>query len=187
MDGPAGRTADNPPESARFGVYHRTGPELKLRVSSQPGLPVWHRFGVDPDLGPKCWSGTVANTKCVHVEIVECFDGWQGTWWHAIHMMPGLLVPSIPQCKMKCHKGGCLESFQAIGHFQPPYIEAELASNMIWKVRSLKLRIKTQSFVENIITSSKKVFIDWESDMVVGIWKLCNTSWETVKSYIIVG
>jgi len=40
--------------------------------------------------------------------------------------------------------------------------------------------------LEDIITSIDKVFIDWESNMVVGIWKLCNSSWETVKSYIIV-
>jgi len=30
------------------------------------------------------------------------------------------------------------------------------------------------------------VFKHWESDMVVGIWKLSNSSWETANSYIIV-
>jgi len=44
---------------------------------------------------------------------------------------------------------------------------------MIFKVRSVKLRIKTGSFLEDIISSSNEVFIDWESDMAVGSWRLC--------------
>jgi len=52
---------------------------------------------------------------------------------------------------------------------------------MICKETSFKWRIKTRSFLDNIISSRNKEFEDWESDMVVGIWKLCNSSWETVK------
>jgi len=57
---------------------------------------------------------------------------------------------------------------------------------MICNVWLLKLRKKAPSFWEDIITFTTKVFIDWESDMAVGIWKLCNASWKMVKSYIIV-
>ena len=70
--------------------------------------------------------------------------------------------------------------------FEPTFIEAHEASNMIGKVRSLNSRIKTQSFLEDIITWVNEIFINWESDMVVGIWSLCNSSWEAVECYIIV-
>jgi len=53
--------------------------------------------------------------------------------------------------------------------FEPTFIEAHEASNMIGKVRSLNSRIKTQSFLEDIITWVNEIFINWESDMVVGI------------------
>ena len=48
-------------------------------------------------------------------------------------------------------------------HGSPPSVEDDL------KVRSLKSRIKTHSFLEEIITSSKEVFKDLESDMSVRI------------------
>jgi len=84
-------------------------------------------------------------------------------------MMPGLPVSSIPQCKSNRHDGACRELFQAIGRFEPSFIEALQASKMIYNVRSLRSRIKTRSFLEEIITSSKEVFKDLESDMVVRI------------------
>ena len=46
-------------------------------------------------------------------------------------------------------------------------MEAHQASKMICKVRSLKSRIKTHSFLEKIITSSNDVFKDNVSDMAV--------------------
>jgi len=39
-----------------------------------------------------------ANT-CFPIELVPCSDGWQRTWWQTMHMMPGLPVSTIPQCK----------------------------------------------------------------------------------------
>ena len=38
-------------------------------------------------------------SKCFPIELVPCSDGWPRTWWQTIHMMPGLPVPSILQCK----------------------------------------------------------------------------------------
>jgi hypothetical protein len=89
-------------------------------------------------------------------------------------MMPGLPVSSIPQCKENRHEGACLEFFQAIGRFEPIYMEAHQASKMICKVRSLKSRIKTPSFLEEIITSSNEVFKDCVFDMAVDIRKRAN-------------
>jgi len=59
-----------------------------------------------------------------------------------------------------------------LGRFEPKFNEAHEASKTICKVRSLKSRIKTRSFLEEIITSSEEVFIDFESDMAVGIRNL---------------
>jgi len=66
-------------------------------------------------------------------------------------------------------KGAILELPLAIGGFRPTFIEAHLTMNMICKVRSLKSRIITPSFLEDIITSNNAVFIDSKSDIVVGI------------------
>ena len=82
-------------------------------------------------------------------------------------MMLGLPICSSLQCKQNCHKGACLESFQANGHFKPSYIEAHQASKMICNLRSLESQIKTHSFLEEIITSSNEVLKNFESDMVV--------------------
>jgi len=38
-------------------------------------------------------------SKCFPIELVPLSDGWRRTWWQTIHMMPGLPVSSIPQCK----------------------------------------------------------------------------------------
>jgi hypothetical protein len=87
-------------------------------------------------------------------------------------MMPGLPVSSIPQCKYNRHEGACLEFFHAIGHFEPTFIEAHQASKMICIEMSLKSRIKTGPFLEEIITSSDEVSKDCVSDMVVENGKL---------------
>ena len=89
-------------------------------------------------------------------------------------MKPGMPVSSILHCKYNCHKGTFLELFQAICRLKPTFIEAHHASKKICKVRSLKSRIKTHSFFEEIITSSKEVFKDFVSDMAVEIRKLGN-------------
>jgi len=120
------------------------------------------------------------------IELVPCSDGWRRTGWKMIHMMPVLLVSSIPQCKWNHHQGACLESFQAIQYFEHTFIEAHLASNMSCIVRSLKSWIKTCSFLDEIITYSNEIFIDFESDIVVGSWTLGNSTRETVKSYVTV-
>ena len=52
-DGPTGRPADNPPIPDGLGDFHRTVPELTVRVCRQPGLPIWQRFGSDQDPDPK--------------------------------------------------------------------------------------------------------------------------------------
>jgi hypothetical protein len=124
-------------------------------------------------------------TKCFCMELDTCSDEWRRTWWQTIGIMPGLLVSSILQCKMKCHGGACLELFRAIGRIEPRLIEAHPAWNIVYKVQLLKFQFKTHLFLYDIITSTNKVFRDWESDMVVRSWKLCNSSWETVKGYII--
>ena len=61
-------------------------------------------------------------------------------------------------------------------------MEAHQASKMICKVRSLKSRIKTGSFLEEIITSSNEVFKDCVSDMGVEIEKLGNPTRETAEN-----
>jgi len=62
MNGPAGRPADNLPNSDGLGVYHRTVPELTVCVYGQPATPIWQRLGLDPDPDPKWQSGIVGNT-----------------------------------------------------------------------------------------------------------------------------
>ena len=58
---------------------------------------------------------------------------------------------------------------QVLGRFEPTLIETHQALNTMCKVKSLKSCLKKSSFLEDIITSSNVVCIDWESDMVVGI------------------
>jgi len=97
-------------------------------------------------------------------------------------MLPGLLVASIPQCKLTRHDCACLELLQAIGNFELLSIEAHHASKMICTVKLLKSRIQTHSFVEEIISSSKEVFKDLESDMAVRIRMLVDPTRKTGES-----
>ena len=53
MDGPTGRSADNPPISEGLGVYHSAVPRLTVRVEWQLRQPICQRFGWDPDPDPK--------------------------------------------------------------------------------------------------------------------------------------
>jgi len=119
--------------------------------------------------------------KCFPIELVPCSDGWRRTWWQTIHVMAGLPVSSILQCKQNHHEGAWLQSFQAIGRFESTFVEGHQASNMFWKVRSLKPWIKTRLFWEVIITSSDEVFNIFESDMAVGIGKLGNPTRKTAE------
>ena len=98
--------------------------------------------------------------------------GQRRTSWQMLHMMPRLLVSSIPQWKYNHHKGLCLESFQATGRLQPVSIEAHQASSMIGKVRSYQSWIKTHSVLEDILTCSRNVFDEFESDITGGNWNL---------------
>jgi len=56
---------------------------------------------------------------------------------------------------------------------------------MICNTCSLKSWIKTHPLLEEIITSSNKAFIDFESEILIGIWKLSNWIWEIVKSNVL--
>jgi len=122
-------------------------------------------------------------SKCFPIELVPCSDGWQRTRWQTIHMMPGLLVSSIQQCKLNHHEGACLELFQDIGCFEPTFIEAHQASKMICRVGSVKSWMKTRSILEQTLTSSNEVFQDFESDMAVGMRKLGNLTPKTASSH----
>jgi len=101
-------------------------------------------------------------------------------------MIAGLPVSSIPQCTYNHHDDAWLELFQAIGRFEPTFIQAKQASKMICNVRILKSRIKTFSFLEVIVSSRNDVFKDFESHVVGGIRKLGNSTGETAKSNVIV-
>jgi len=120
-------------------------------------------------------------SKCFPIELVPCSDGWLRTWWQTIHMTPWLPFSSIPQCKWNRHERACREWFQPIGRFESTFIEAQQALKMICKVMSHKARIKTRSFLEEIITSSNEVFKHCTSDMVVGIRKLGNPTPRTAE------
>jgi len=61
MDGPAGRPADNTPNSDGLEVDYRTVPELMVRVDWQPGAQIWQWFGLDPDPDPMWRSEAVTN------------------------------------------------------------------------------------------------------------------------------
>jgi len=99
-------------------------------------------------------------------------------------MKPGLLVSSIPLCKYNRHKGASRELFRAIGCFEPTFSEALQALNMIRKVRSLKSQISTHLFLEEIITSSKEVLKDLQSDMALRIQQLGNSTLKTAESKV---
>jgi len=62
MDRSSRWSADNPPNSDGLGVYHRTLPELTVWLYRHLRLPIWQRFGLDPDPDPKWPSGTIAHT-----------------------------------------------------------------------------------------------------------------------------
>jgi len=125
-------------------------------------------------------------SKCLPIELVPCTDGWQRTWWQTIHILPGLPVSSIPQCKLNLHKGACRELFQGICRVEPTFIEAHQTSKIMCNVRSLKSRIKTCSFFEDTMTSDNEVFRDFVSDTTGGNWTVGNLIWVTVKGYVIV-
>jgi len=128
---------------------------------------------------------TVAR-MCFPIGLVPCSVGLRTTSRQMMYMMPWHLVSAIAQCKLNRHKGACPELFQAIGCFEPTFIEAQQASNMIPKTRLLKSQIKTPPWLEAILTFSNEVFKDWESAMLVGIWMLCYSSWKTFKCYLII-
>jgi len=100
-------------------------------------------------------------------------------------MIPELPISSIPQCKLNRHEYAYVELFESIGHFESTFIGAHEASRMTCKVRSFKSRIKTPSFLKEIITSSNEVFNDFESDLVVENRKLGNVTQETANSNVI--
>jgi len=73
-----------------------------------------------------------------------------------------------------------------MSHLEPTVIDAHQATKMICKVKFLKPPIETSSFLEEIITCRNDVLKVIVSDIVVGIWKLGNLTWETDKSHNIV-
>ena len=78
--------------------------------------------------------------------------------------------------------GACLEFFDAMSRFEPTFLEAHQASKRICNVWSLKSRINTRSFLEEIITSANEVFKYCVSDMVVEIGKLGILTRETAEN-----
>jgi len=95
--------------------------------------------------------------------------------------MPGLPVSSILQCNWNHHEGACLELIQAIGRLESTFVEAHQASKMICDVRLLKAGIKTRLILDKIITVSNEVFNNFESNMAVGITKLCDPARKTAE------
>jgi len=63
MDGLAGRPADNPHNSDRWGVDHQTVPQLMVPDYWQPGPPIWQWFSLDPDPDLMWRSSTVAHAS----------------------------------------------------------------------------------------------------------------------------
>jgi hypothetical protein len=59
--------------------------------------------------------------------------------------------------------------FSGIGCFEPTFRAAHHALKMISNARSLKLQKKTYWFLEDIITSRKEVYEDFESNISAGI------------------
>jgi len=55
----------------------------------------------------------------------DTYDAWAGVLLHSAG-------------KLNHHNGSCLDLFEAIGCFEPAFIEPHQASNMICKVRPLK-------------------------------------------------
>jgi len=100
--------------------------------------------------------------------------------------MSGLPVSSIPQCHENRHDGAWLEVLQVTGRLEPSSIEAHQAVKMICNVRSLKLRIKSRSFLEEILTSSNEVFKDSVSDKAVELRMLGILTGETAENNDIV-
>jgi hypothetical protein len=118
-------------------------------------------------------------SNCFPIEHVTFSDGWQRISWQRIYMRAGLPVYSIPQCKYTCYNSSCQELFQASCCFGSWYIEAHQELIIICKVRSYELWITTNSLLEHIITYSKEVFKELESNMVVWIRSLGDTTWQT--------
>jgi hypothetical protein len=69
-----------------------------------------------------------------------------------------------------------------MGRCEYTFFEAQQASKNICKVRSLKSRIKTCSFLEAIITYSNEEFKDCVSDIAVEIRKLGNPTRENAEN-----
>jgi hypothetical protein len=73
-----------------------------------------------------------------------------------------------------------------MGRIEPAFNDAHHASKMICKVRSLKSRIMTRSFLHEIITSSNHVFKDFVSDMAVEMRKMGNKTRNSAENNHIV-
>jgi len=125
-------------------------------------------------------------SMCFPIALVPCSGGCQRTWWHTIHLIPGLLVSSISQCKYIRHEDTGLELFQAIRCFKPTCIEAHQTLKMICKLRLLKSQIKTRWCLEEMITSSNEESNDFEPDMALELRNQEYPTLETAERYIIV-
>jgi len=125
----------------------------------------------------------VFTRKCYPVGLVSYPDGWWRTWWQTMEMMPRLLVFSIVQCKLDYHDGAWLESFHKMWRFEAAFSVVREAINIICQVWLNESWLKIDLFWDDIITSSKKLFTEFESDMAVGNWMLHNLSWVMVTSF----
>jgi hypothetical protein len=125
-------------------------------------------------------------SKSFPIELVPCSDRWLRTWWSSIHIMPGLPVFWLPQCKSNHNEGACRKSFPAICRCESAFFEAYQTLNMIGKGWSLKSSIKRCSCLEEIITSRKVVLKNFQFDIAVKITKLGNSTRKTDKSNVTV-
>lgn len=130
-------------------------------------------------------------TSCLPIRRVPCSDGWRRTRWETIHMMQGLLISSIPQCTINRHEGSYLDFFPAIERFEPSFIEAHLASIMIFEARSFKSQMKTRWFFRavsdfgiSIILQQGGQYIDYRYISFHRLWIMQDTRPKIVNTLL---
>jgi len=101
MNGPAEGPADNPPNSDRVGVYHRTVHELTISDHWDPWPPIWLKFGLDLEPDRKWQSGNVTDTTAVDI-IVWSLSIVQPPWQH-LPMPHGL---GVDNCSLRFTRKG---------------------------------------------------------------------------------
>jgi len=99
-------------------------------------------------------------TVSLFIVLIPKSNGLRRTKWHTIELISQLLVCSAPRCIWNCCHIVYLEVLQAIGHFEPTFIQALNASYKIVQARLLSWSIKTHSMLGDIKTSCKNIYTD---------------------------